>query len=170
MQPTPSDSGSASKDQGNLGSELSADVQHLGSTASDRIHSEVDARKGNAAEQAKSVSSAITRTADGLDEGAPQWLKSALEQGAQQVRRLADTLEQKDSRAILSDIQTIARDNPGTFLAGCAALGFVAARVFKAGAPGHSTGQPAKFPPAQVDEPLFRPTAERSPSSAGEFA
>lgn len=169
MQPSPSDSNS----QAGLGSELSADVQQLGTSAGDRIHTELDARKGGVADQAKSLSSAITRTADGLDEGAPPWLKSAFQQGAQQVQRLADTLEQKDSRAILSDIQSIARNNPGTFLAGCAALGFVAARIFKAGAPGHSASQsPSRFPQLPVDEPSFRPSAQRdrSASPAGEFA
>ena len=171
MQPTPTGSGPSPDPSTGIGSELSADVQQLGSSASDRIHSEIDARKGSAAGQAQSLSSAIMRTADGLDESAPQWLKSAFQQGAQRVQRFADTLEQKDSRAILSDIQAMARDNPGTFLAGCAALGFAAARVFKAGAPGNSTSSPPRFPPLQVDEP-FRPSSEhdRSANRTGEFA
>ena len=153
---------------------LRADAKQLGTSATNRIHSEVDARKGTAATQAKSVSSAIERAAGELDE-APQWLKSAFEQGASQVRRFADTLEQKDSREIFNDLQTLARNNPGTFLAGCAALGFAAARVFKAGSPHGSAGmsrqQPA-FPPVPVDEPMFRPglgEQASSPSTTGAF-
>lgn len=176
MQPTPTGSGPSPDPSTGIGSELSADVQQLGSSASDRIHSEIDARKGTAAVQAQSLSSAITRTADGLDESAPQWLKSALQQGAQRVQRFADTLEQKDSRAIVGEIQAMARDNPGTFLAGCAALGFAAARIFKAGAPENAgrsrpTSSPPQFPPLTVDEPI-RPFGEhdRSASRAGEFA
>jgi hypothetical protein len=46
--------------------------------------------------QAQSVSAAIGQTADGLDENAPDWLKSALQQGAQRIQRLADSIEQKD--------------------------------------------------------------------------
>ena len=156
--------------------ELRSDAQQLGNSASNRIHSELDARKGTAADQAKSVSSAIDRAAGELDESSPQWLRSAFEQGATQVRRFADTLEQKDSREILSDVRTLARDNPGTFLAGCAALGFAAARVFKAGSNEGSSNQQrqqAQFPPRQVDEPMFRADGTdqtRSPRTTGEFA
>lgn len=166
-----STSGTAS----DIGSEIRADAKQLSTSASNRVHSELDARKGAAAEQAKSVSSAFQRAAGELDDGSPQWLKSAFQQGAQQVRRFADTLEQKDSRAIMNDIKTMARDNPGTFLVGCAALGFAAARVFKAGATESSTGQSrqAQFPPTQVEEPMFRQSGgdqARSKNPAGEFA
>ncbi len=157
--------------------ELRSDARHVGTSAVNRLHSEMDARKGAAASQAKSVSSAIERAADGLDESAPAWLKSTFQQGAQQIQRFADTLEQKDSRQILRDVQTLARDNPGTFLAGCAVLGFAAARIFKAGASDGSTGQfqpqQSQFPPVQVDEPMFRPdTGEQasSPNTTGAFA
>lgn len=159
---------------GGTAADLRADAKQLGSTASNRIHSELDARKGTAANQAKSLASAVDRAAGEFDEGTPQWLKSAFQQGATQVRRFADTLEQKDSRQILSDVQRLARDNPGTFLAGCAALGFAAARVFKAGAADESARQPpqqAQFPPVQVDEPMFRPEGnEPARSPTGEFA
>ncbi len=121
-------------DQTGVAGELKSDAQHLGKTAADRVHSELDARKGTAASQAQSLSSAIDRAAGELDTNAPDWLRNAFQQGARQVQKFADTLEQKDSRQILDDINSFARDHPGTFLAGCAAAGFAAARVFKAGA------------------------------------
>lgn len=127
MQQTPSHS------SGGAAGELKADAQQLGSKAADRIHIEVDARKGEAVSQAQTVSSAIRQTADGLDESAPAWLKSALKQGAQQIQRFADSIEQKDSRQLMRDAQDFARNNPGTFLAACAFAGFAAARIFKAG-------------------------------------
>jgi hypothetical protein len=169
MKPPPENTGATT-------GELRADAQQLGSSASNRIHSEIDARKGTAADQAKSVSSAIDRAASELDNETPQWLKSAFEQGAMQVRKFADTLEQKDSRQILSDLETLARNNPGTFLAGCAAVGFAAARVLRAGGSDASSGQSGQqpqFPPAQVDEPMFRPEGAepvRNPRTTGEFA
>ena len=156
---------------GGMSSELRSDAQQLRSSASDRIHRELDARKGTAAEQARSVSSAIDRAASELDDGNPQWLKSAFQQAAQQVHRLADSLEQKDSRQIVGDIQTMARDNPTAFLAGCAALGFAAARILKAGAPESFPRQP-QLPPIQGEEPMFRSSGAAAPSSprpAGEF-
>jgi len=143
---------------GGMRSEVRTDAQRLSSAAGNRLHSELDARKGTVAEQAKSVSAAIGNAADQLDDGAPQWLTSAFQKGAQQVQGFADTLEQKDSRQILRDVQDMARNNPGTFLAGCAALGFAAARIFKAGASDSSPTQSRtpQIPPVQGDEPMFR--------------
>lgn len=127
MQQTPSQA------TGGAAGELKSDAQHLGSTAANRLHSEVDARKGAAISQAQSVSSAIQQTADGLGDNAPTWLKSAFTQGAQKIQQFADSIDQKDSRQLMSEAQDFARNNPGTFLAACAAAGFAAARVLKAG-------------------------------------
>ena len=129
---------------GGAGSELRSDARQLGSTAANRLHSEVDARKSTAVSQAHSMSSAIGQAADGLDESSPDWLKSAFRQGAQQIQRLADTIEQKDSRQLMSEAQDFARNNPGTFLAACAAVGFAAARVLKAGAEQQRNRQPGQ--------------------------
>ena len=131
------------------GSEIASDAQRISATAADRIHSEVDSRKETAVSQAQTVSSAIQRTADGLDESAPAWLKSAFQQGAQQIQRFADTIEQRDSRQLMSEAQDFARNNPGTFLAACAAAGFAAARILKAGAEQQSN---QKFSTAEVPE------------------
>jgi hypothetical protein len=118
---------------GELRDELRGDAQTLTDTAKQKLHSEADARKGAAATQAKSLSSALESAAGELSDS-PQWLRSLFQQGAQTLQRFADTIEQKDSRQLTRDIQQLARDNPGTFLAGCAAAGFAAARVVKAGA------------------------------------
>ena len=118
---------------GGAGTELRSDAQQLGSSAANRLHDEVDARKKTAVSQAHSVSSAIDQAAGQLDESSPDWLKSAFRQGAQQIQRFADTIEQKDSRQMMSEAQDYARNHPGTFLAACAAVGFAAARVLKAG-------------------------------------
>ena len=127
MQQPPTQGGGGASD------ELRSDAQHLGSSAANRIHSEVDARKDTAVDQAKSVSSAMKKTAGELDDSAPAWLKSAFQQGAQKIQQLADTLQHKDSRELMHEAQDYARNNPGTFLAACAAAGFAAARVLKAG-------------------------------------
>lgn len=116
------------------GSELLENTKTLGSSAVDRLHSEVDSRKGDGLTQVHAVSSALERTAGDLDENAPAWLKSTFEQGAQQIQKFAEALEQKDSRQLVNDVSDFARQSPVTFLAACAAAGFGAARIFKAGA------------------------------------
>lgn len=157
---------------GGATSELRSDAKQLGSTAADRLHSEVDARKDTAVSQAQSVSSAMQRTAGDLGDDAPAWLKSTIQQGADQMQRFASAIEQKDSRELLNDVQSFARERPGTFLAACAAAGFAAARILKAGGQQQSgassqtgaqsySGNQSAFPAS--DEPAFRA------NSPGEF-
>ena len=117
-----------------MSKELMSDAKGMGAKAADRLHSEADARKSDVADQAKSVSGAIERLADNLDPETPNWLKTALQQGAQQVQTFANTIEQKDSRELLHDVSDFARKSPATFLGACAAVGFAAARLLKAGA------------------------------------
>jgi hypothetical protein len=151
--------------------DLRSDAQQIGSTAADRVHSELDARKGTAATQAKSVSSAIQKAAGELDEGAPNWLRSAFQQGAEQIQQFADAIEQKDSRELVREVENFARSRPAPFLLACAAAGFAAARVFKAGgeqASGSASDQPQfssgdEFQQTRGELPYVAP-------ASGEFA
>ena len=129
MQPPRQQSSSGSS---GTSDELRSDAKQMKSKAAERLHSEVDARKGEAASQAKSVSNAMQKAAGELDDS-PDWLRSAFRQGAEQVQRFAQTLEQKDSRQIFNEVQNFARQRPAMFLGACAAAGFAASRVFRAG-------------------------------------
>ena len=165
QQQPPSQSG------GGAGSELRSDAQQLGNTAKNRIHSEVDARKSTAANQAKSVSSALDRTAENLDQDSPEWLKSTIRQGAQQIQRFADAIEQKDSRQLVSDVKSFARERPGMFLAACGAAGFAAARLFKAGGEQQS-GSQSYQPQSSFNEPTVgtsQPERNFASTTRGEF-
>lgn len=123
-----------SGEAGGLREELRGDAQTMTDTAKERLHTEVDSRKGAAVNQAQTLSSALGAAANELGPDTPNWLKSLFEQGSQTLQRFSQTIEQKDSRQLTRDIEQLARQNPGTFLAGCALAGFAAARVFKAGA------------------------------------
>lgn len=148
---------------------LRSDAQQLGSTAANRLHGEVDARKGTAVNQAHSVSSAIGQAADSLDEGSPEWLKSAFRQGAEQIQRLADSVDQKDSRQLMRDAQDFARNNPGTFLAACAAVGFAAARILKAGGEQQRSRQSGESPSFGQSQSVGRnPAIGQNPAFPGQ--
>ena len=132
--------------------ELRQDAGRVTSAAADRLQSEADSRKGQVADQARAVSSALGNAADGLGSDTPSWVKSALEQGAKSIEQLAQAVEGKDSRQLVGDVQQFARHRPGSFLAGCALLGFAASRVFKAGggqAQASSTPTPPSTMPVQ---------------------
>jgi ElaB/YqjD/DUF883 family membrane-anchored ribosome-binding protein len=134
-----------------LGNELISDAKGIGASAVNRLHEEVDARKSGAVTQAQAVSSTIERAADGLDDDAPAWLKSALQQGAQKVQQLADTLDNSDSRQIVQQVNDFARNSPATFLGACAAAGFAAARIFKAGSGQNTPDQLNAVSPIETD-------------------
>lgn len=131
---------------GGAGEELRSDAKQLSKTAANRLHSEVDARKSSAASQAKSVSTAIQRTVSEMNDDAPRWLKSAFQQGAEQIQRFADAIDQTNSRQLVSETQDFARRSPGAFLAACTAAGFAAARIFKAGAEQPQANDQARGP------------------------
>jgi hypothetical protein len=130
-------------------------------TAKQRLHAEADARKGTAAEQTRSLSSALDAAASELQDS-PDWLRSAFKQSAQTLQRFADTVESKDSRELTREVQQLAREHPGTFLAGCAMAGFAAARVLKsgvedaAGSGASGTGSPDLYDPYR--QPAAAPT------------
>jgi len=155
-----------SENTGETRNELRSDAKQLGTSATNRLYSEVDNRKGAAADQAKTVSSAIETAAGELDDSAPAWLKSSLEQGARQIQKFADAIEQKDSRQLTNDVRDFARNSPGAFLAGCAAAGFAAARIFKAGEQQAST---LTAPEVTRDSGSFQPSAGSATSARGEF-
>ena len=125
-----------------IGAELKNDTKSIGNAAVNRLHTEVDSRKDDGVSQIQEVSSALKKTAHELGENAPNWLRSAIEQGAEQITKFADTLEQKDSRQLVSEVRTFAQRSPGTFLAACTAAGFAASRIFKAGEITTQSNQP----------------------------
>ena len=132
-----------------VSAELLSDAKNVGSSAVNRLHSEVDSRKGDAVTQVQAVSTTIERAADGLDANAPTWLRSALEQGAQQIKSFAETLEHNDSRQMAMQISEFAKRSPTTFLGACAAAGFAAARIFKAGSTENEPTQAGTVSPVQ---------------------
>lgn len=150
-----------------VGGELLSDAKGVGASAVNRLHSEIDGRKGDAVAQAQAVSSAVGQAADGLGDQAPAWLKTALHQGAEQIQKIAGSIEQKNSRQIVNDINDFARASPGTFLATCAAAGFAAVRIFKAGSSENTTNRLGALSP---EEPLFESPSSNPTFSSGQLS
>ena len=155
---------SSPSDGGGLREELRSDAQTVTHSAKEKLRTELDARKGTAATQAKSLSTALDKTANELSDS-PDWLRSAFQQGAQTLQRFAETIERKDARQLTRDVEQLARDNPGTFLAGCALAGFAAARVLKAGIEDTSAHEYRGPGSAQPYDP-YHPTRSEGPGSA----
>lgn len=113
---------------------IKSDAAQIGARAGDRLASEADARKGVVGEQLRQLSGAIDAAGSSLDEGqSPQWVSQGLQSLSRSVSNFAEQIETRDARALAGDVQQFARSNPALFLAGCAAAGFAAARVLRAG-------------------------------------
>jgi hypothetical protein len=147
----------ATGESGSLGSELRSDARTIKESASQRLHREVDARKGGAVDQAKAVSSVLDRAAEELGQHGPSWLQSAVKSVSRSVHELAETVEGKDSQALTRDVQRIAREHPGSFLAACAFAGFAAARVMQAGSRSGGHENERKMGGSGAASPLDQP-------------
>lgn len=157
MQPSQTDQ--------SIGQELKQDTKSIGSAAVNRLHSEVDSRKNDGVSQIQEVSSALKKTAEELGDNSPNWLKSAIEQGAEQITKFASSLEQKDSRQLVNDVRSFAQQSPTTFLAACTAAGFAASRIFKAGA--SDAQSQAANDVSDINEFASTPVIQPAPSYPG---
>jgi hypothetical protein len=63
------------------------------------------------------------------DSGQPAFAASLVREGAQATQRLAERLDEGGVDAVLADVRTWARRNPGGFLLGAAVAGFVVGRA-----------------------------------------
>jgi len=107
----------------------------LAAAARDRGIEHLEGAKGQLAEGAERVAAAVERTAEELDgeqEGAISGFGHSV---ASLMRQLAGGLRERDVEAFAQELGSLARRNPGVFLAGSVALGFGIARFFKARAP-----------------------------------
>ena len=72
-----------------------------------------------------------SESSDGLTRAAAEVSNTA----ASKLERAADYFERQDLNAMYRDIENLARRNPGLFIGGAFALGFLAARFFKSTSP-----------------------------------
>ena len=109
----------------------------LAAAARDRGMQELEGAKGQLAEGAERVAAAVERTADALEgDGDGGDAVSGFGRSlAGMMRQLAGGLRERDIDQFASELGSLARRNPGVFLAGSVALGFGIARFFKARAP-----------------------------------
>ncbi len=109
--------------------------------ARERGMQRLEGAKGQLAEGAERVASAVERTADELDEQGEGTISGFGHSVATLMRQLAGGIRERDVDEFARELGTLARRNPGVFLAGSVALGFGIARFFKARSPESSMGQ-----------------------------
>ena len=111
--------------------------------ARDRGMEQLEGVKGQLAEGAERIASAVERTAEELDGEGDGAISGFGHSVTSLMRQLAGGLRERDVEEFARELSALARRNPGVFLAGSVALGFGIARFFKARAPGSSMGTSA---------------------------
>jgi ElaB/YqjD/DUF883 family membrane-anchored ribosome-binding protein len=96
----------------------------MGQKAADKI----DENRGAAASGLESAASALRERADTLPGG--EKVANAAHATANAVGVAADYVRDNDVKAMMADVQTLVKNNPGVALLTAAALGFLIARTF----------------------------------------
>lgn len=107
----------------------------LAAAARDRGMEQLEGAKGQLADNAERVASAVERTADELEGDGDAAISGFGRSVASLMRQMAGGLRERDVEQFADELGALARRNPAVFLAGSVALGFGIARFFKARAP-----------------------------------
>ncbi|RKH37443.1 hypothetical protein [Corallococcus sicarius] len=122
-------SSSMAGDRAGFKQEGKEQVKRIGGLTRQRAFSQVDSRKGALVESLNGFARQLESISSQGDVQVPQQLIGS---AVGFVRKASDTLEQNSTEELLRQAQTRMRERPAVALAGCALLGFVAARFLKA--------------------------------------
>lgn len=105
--------------------------------AKDKSRSMFEQQKEAAVGQLDTVAQALHRTAEELQQSANPQVAQYIDMAATKIESLGGRLREKDLDTLLNDTQNLARRNPGIFLAGTVAAGFLIARFLKSSSERH---------------------------------
>lgn len=117
---------------GNERSKVGADIA---AAARDRGREQIESAKGQLADEADRVASAVDRAADEIEGEGDTTISGFGHSVASLMRQLSGGLRERDVDEFARELASLARRNPGVFLAGSVALGFGVARFFRARSP-----------------------------------
>lgn len=102
---------------------------------------EIDRRSTKLADGLDSVGQAMRTAADDLEREGQDWLADYTRRAAGQVEGVTRYLHDEDAPAMLTDLEEMARKNPGTFLGTSFAAGLAAGRFLRSSGPESGLGQ-----------------------------
>jgi hypothetical protein len=109
--------------------------EDLAAAARDSTMEKLEGVKGRLAEGVERVAAAVDRTADNVEADGDDTVSGFGRSLSGLMRQLAGGLREREIEEFARELGTMARRNPGVFLAGSVALGFGVARFFKASPP-----------------------------------
>jgi len=112
-----------------VASEARDHAQHLARRTREELQAQADERASQFSQSLRDVASQIRSLADGnAQEGVVLDVSRDI---GHRIQGLADRLDQGGVEEVMRDVRRTARRHPGMFLAGAAAAGFLATRVFR---------------------------------------
>jgi uncharacterized protein YjbJ (UPF0337 family) len=142
-------------DRSQMTERAASEASHVTETAKDQarqVKDEVTTQARGLVDQAKSelrdqgrsqadhAAQAIRRVSDQAEALAGGRVDKAgnvaeyVRRAGDQVRKVADRVDERGVEGVVDDVQNFARQRPGVFLLGCAAAGFVTGRLLRGGA------------------------------------
>ncbi len=103
--------------------------------AREQVVSQLDDQMDRAAGSIGSTAQAFRQAAQQLRDQNQGMFAQYLESGAEYVERFSGYLKEQDIRRMIDEVEGFARREPGLFLGGAFALGFLAARFLKSSSP-----------------------------------
>lgn len=117
--------------------ELKAHGKDAARQMKETAEKEIDKRSTQVADGLDSVVRAMYTAADELDGDGQDRLARYTRRAAGQVHRVTDYLHDEDAPAMLTDLEDMARANPGTFLGTSFAAGLALGRFLRSSQPKH---------------------------------
>jgi ElaB/YqjD/DUF883 family membrane-anchored ribosome-binding protein len=104
-----------------------AELKDSVADASRRAVGAIDSTRGAAASRLESVGDAVRGQADRLTGAAQEWSHST----AQTLDRTAQYVRQRSVRQMLSDVETLVKNNPIPSVVGAVVMGFIVGRAVR---------------------------------------
>lgn len=114
------------------GQEVLREGREAAEKVADKASSAIGEQKSAFAAQIAEISEVAKNAAGDLREREQGVVADWVEQAADEVRRISESLRDRDLKTIYEDVGNFARRQPALFIGGTALLGFAAARLAKA--------------------------------------
>lgn len=118
----------AAEEAKNVANESKRQAQELISTATSQVQEQAGAQKEKASGGLRALADELRSMAEGSGTQ-NEMITGLAQQAADAAQEVAGWLDQRDPGALVSEIRTLARRKPGTFLIGAAAAGVLAGRM-----------------------------------------
>ncbi len=121
---------SAAQDMGDASTGLLGKAKSMASDAGGKVNDAFEDRKAAGADKVKGISSAIRRAADELEGELPP-AATYIRRAADEIDAMADAVQRRDVRQMLSDVQSFAKRQPAAFLGATVLGGFAVMRLLR---------------------------------------